>query len=85
MDITKIVNRFNRNNTFGHVESGDIFRKNIVFHEHGHQISSGEKFHDEVKIKRILKRVEQLYYPWGSGFSQNITLSPDVRQLHVLI
>ena len=41
MDITKIVDRFNRNDTFGHVKSGDIFGKYIVFHEHGHQISSG--------------------------------------------
>ena len=69
MDITKIVDRFDRNDTFGHVESGDIFGKNIIFHEHGHQIASREKFHDEVKIKGILKRIEQLYYPWRGGFS----------------
>lgn len=58
VDETHLVNSFNRQNAFSDVESGDILRESVVLDEHGHQITSRQKLHNEVEILRVLERVE---------------------------
>lgn len=40
MNETEIVNGLNSQYTFSEIESGDVFRKCIVFDEHCHQVAS---------------------------------------------
>lgn len=50
MDVSQVVYRFYSKDTLCHVESCDIFREYIILHEHGHEITSGKEFHDEIEV-----------------------------------
>ena len=85
--------------TFRHVELGDILRESVVLDQpvwsakashlewngaislHSHQIPSWQELHDEVEVLRVLERVKELDDPRRIRFGQNITFSPDVREL----
>jgi len=63
MNVSQVVYRFYSKDTLCHVESCDIFREYVILHEHGHEIASGKKLHDEIEVQRILERIEQLDHP----------------------
>jgi hypothetical protein len=46
MDETELVDSFDSENAFRHVEAGNVLRKCVVLDEHGHEIAAGEEFHD---------------------------------------
>lgn len=81
----KVVDCFNRQDTFCHVEASDVFGKRVILYEHSHQVTSGKKFHDQVQVCWVLERVEELHHPGRIGFCQNVTLGAYVRQLTRLI
>lgn len=81
MDITQIVYGFNRQDTFCHIKPRHILREYVVLHQHGHQIASGQELHDQVEIKRILERIEQLHDPRRGGFGENVAFGSDVGEL----
>lgn len=81
----KVVDRFDRQDTFCHVEASDVLGKRVILNEHSHQVTSGKKFHDQVQVCWVLERVEELHHPGGIGFCQNVTLGAYVRQLTRLI
>jgi hypothetical protein len=58
MYISEFMDGFNGKDALCHVESGNVFRENIILHQHGHEIASRKKLHDEVEINRVLERVE---------------------------
>lgn len=45
VDETEFVNSFDSKNAFCHIKAADIFAECVVFDEHCHEISSGQKFH----------------------------------------
>jgi hypothetical protein len=54
---------FDREDTLCHIEASDVLRKRVILYEHSHQVASGEKFHNQVQVCWVLKRVEELYHP----------------------
>lgn len=48
MEETKLVNGLDCHHDFGHVKSGDILGKDLVFDEHCHQITAGQELHQKV-------------------------------------
>ena len=58
MNKSKIVYRFDRQDTFRHVETSDVLGKRVILNEHSHQVTSGKKFHDQVQVCWVLERVE---------------------------
>ncbi len=81
MDISQVMYGFNGKYTLCHVKPRYIFRKNVIFHQHSHQISSRKEFHDEVEIQGILEGVEQLYDPRGCGLGEDVSLCSHMSQL----
>lgn len=81
MNVSKVMDGFNGQYTFGHVEPSNIFRKHVVFHQHSHQISTREELHDEIQIERVLERVEQLNNPRRCRFRKDISFRAYVSQL----
>lgn len=96
MDETKIMHSLNSQDTFGHVELGDVLRESVVFDEpiygqlklyisfwslHSHQVTTGEEFHDKVKILRVLERVVQLHDPRGITLGKDVPFSSNMRKL----
>jgi hypothetical protein len=75
------MDSFNCQYTLCHVETSDIFREDIVSHQHCHEIATGQKLHDKIEIERILERVKQLHDPWGCRLRQDVSLRTNVSQL----
>ena len=46
MDEPKLMYSFNCHNTLGNIEPCHVLGKSVVFYEHGHEVSTREKFHD---------------------------------------
>lgn len=46
----KVMDRFDRKDTFGHVEASDILGERVILYEHSHQVTPGKKFHDQVQV-----------------------------------
>jgi hypothetical protein len=46
MNVSELVHSFNSENAFGQVETRNVLREDIVFHEHRHQVAAREEFHD---------------------------------------
>ena len=82
---SKVVDCFDRQDTFRHVEASDVLGKRVILNEHSHQVTSGKKFHDQVQVCWVLERVEELHHPGRIGFCQNVALGAYVRQLTWLI
>ena len=57
------MDRFDRHDTFRHVEPSNVLGKCVILNEHSHQVTSGKKFHDQVQVCWVLERVEELYHP----------------------
>jgi len=60
---SKAMDRFNREDTFCHVEARDVLGKRVILNEHSHQVTPGKKFHDQVQVCWVLERVEELHHP----------------------
>ena len=58
MNEAKLMYCLDREDTFRNIKSCDILGESIVLDEHSHQITTREKLHDEVQIRRILEGVE---------------------------
>jgi len=65
MDVSKVMDGLDCQNALGHIETRHIFGKDIVLHEHGHQIASGKELHDQIEVQWILEGIEELYDPGG--------------------
>lgn len=63
MNETKTMNGFDCHHTFCHIEARHIFREGVILDEHCHQVTTREKFHDQVELGRVLKRVKELDDP----------------------
>jgi len=48
MDEAQLVHRFNSESDFGHVEARDIFREDLVFDKHCHEISTRQEVHKHI-------------------------------------
>jgi hypothetical protein len=46
MDEPKLMYSFNGHYTLGNIEPCHVLGKCVVFYEHGHEVSTREKFHD---------------------------------------
>ena len=52
----KLVHSLYCHHNFGHVEAGDILGEDLVFDQHGHQITTRQELHQQVKIRSVLER-----------------------------
>ena len=85
MQEAKFMNSFDGHNDFCHVESSNILRENFILDQHGHQVTTRQEFHQEVKVSSVLERGVQLDQPRVVlGIGQNITLCTNVGQLILL-
>lgn len=64
MNVSQIMYGFYGKDTLCHIKSSDIFGKDIVLHEHGHEVAARKELHDEIEVQRILEGIEQLDHPW---------------------
>jgi hypothetical protein len=60
---SKVMDRFDREHTFRHVEASNVFGECVILYEHRHQVAPGKKFHDQVQVCWILERVKELHHP----------------------
>ena len=60
---SKVVDRFDRQDTFCHVETSDVLGKRVILNEHSHQVTPRKKFHDQVQVCWVLERVKELHHP----------------------
>lgn len=81
MNEAKLVHSFDSKNDLSHVEARDVLCKDLVFDEHGHQVTARQKLHEHVKEGSILERRVQLDNPWTVGLGENVTLRANVGQL----
>lgn len=85
MQETKLVNSLDSHDHFRHIESRNVLRENFVLDQHGHQVTTRQEFHQQVKISGILERGVQLDQPRiVLGVGKNVTLRTDVGQLVLL-
>jgi hypothetical protein len=85
MDEPKFVHGFNSQDDLGHVESRDVFAKDLVLDEHGHQVTTRQKLHEHVEECRVLERCVQLDKPRALCVGENVALSADVCELVFLV
>lgn len=81
VDEAQLVHRFDRQQNFSHVEPSNIRSKGLVFDEHGHQITAGQKLHEHVQERLILEGGMKLHDPRTVRLRQNITFCTNMRQL----
>ena len=55
VDEAKLVDRFYRQHALRNVESRHVLGEGVVFDQHRHQVTAGQKFHDQVKVRGILE------------------------------
>jgi hypothetical protein len=60
---SKVMDRFDREDAFRHVETSNVLGERVILNEHSHQVTSGKKFHDQVQVCWVLERVKELHYP----------------------
>ena len=56
MNETELVDRLYSKRDLGHVEPRDVFGEDFILDQHGHQITTGQEFHEHVKEGAVLKR-----------------------------
>lgn len=81
----KLVDSFDRKCQFSHVKARDVLGEDLVFDEHCHKISTGQKLHQHVEESAVLKGSVQLDHPRTVRLGKNVTLRADVRQLILLV
>lgn len=81
MDEAEVVYGLDRECALGHVKSRNVFRKNIIFHQHRHQVPARQELHDQIKVEGILERVVQLHDPRRGRLGKNIALCANMREL----
>lgn len=85
MQETKLVNSLDSHYHFRHVESCNVLREDFILDQHGHQITTRQEFHQQVKVSGVLERGVQLDQPRVVlGVGKNVTLRTDVGQLVLL-
>jgi hypothetical protein len=77
----ELVDGVDGQDAFCHVETGDVLAECVVLDQHGHEISTGEKFHEKIEILRVLERIEELDDPRRVGLGKHVALSADVGKL----
>jgi hypothetical protein len=85
MDEPKFVHGFDSQDDLGHVESRDVFAKDLVLDEHCHQVTTRQELHEHVEESRVLERGVKLDEPWALCVGENVALSADVRELVFLV
>ena len=66
--IVELMHAPDRERRLSNVESRLFLRENIVFHQDGHQVTTGQIFHHKVEILVVLEGVVKLHDPrivWG--------------------
>lgn len=81
MYVAEVVNSLDRKNAFCHVESCDIFREDVVLHQHSHEITTRKELHDEIQVVRVLKRIEKLNDPRRRRFCKKVSLRANMSKL----
>jgi len=82
MDIVELMNRVDSRDKLSHVKTSFVFGKDILFNKLGHQVSTRDKFHDEIKEILILEGKVKLSHPIIIiCFDQNISLCPNMGNL----
>ena len=55
MNVAEVVYSLDSEDTFRHVETGDILGEHVVLHEHCHEIASRKELHDQIEVEWILE------------------------------
>ena len=63
MDEAKFVHSFDSQRDLCHIESRNVFRKDLVFDQHGHEITTRQELHQHVQERRVLERCMQFHQP----------------------
>ncbi len=84
MDEAQFMHGFNGERDLSHVETGDVLGENLIFDQHGHQVTTGKKLHEHVEEGAVLEGGMQLDNPRAVGLGENISLGADVGQLVLL-
>src|SRR5699024_3638524 len=70
---------------FRHVKSCNVLGEDLILDKHSHQVTTGQEFHEQVEIGRILEGGMQLHKPRVIlRVGQNITLGANMSQLVLL-
>ena len=85
MDEAKFVHGFNSQDNLSHVESRDVFAKDLVLDEHCHQVTTRQELHEHVEECRVLERGVQLDEPRALCVCENVALSANVGKLVLLV
>lgn len=78
---TKLVHGFYGQYNLCHIESCDVFGKDFVFDEHGHQVTSRQELHEHVQEGVVLERGVQLNDPRAVRFGEDVTFGSYVGKL----
>ena len=81
MDEAKLMNSFYSKSNLSHVEAGDVLSEDLIFDEHGHQVTSRQELHQHVQERAVLERCVELNQPRTVCIRENVTLGTYVRQL----
>lgn len=85
MDEAKLVHNLNSKSELGHVKARNVFRKDFVLDEHGHQVAAWEELHEEIQEGVVLEGREQLHDPSAVRLGEDISLCANVRKLIFLV
>ena len=50
------VHSFDSQSDLSHIESRDVFRKDLVLDKHSHQVTARQELHKHVEESRVLER-----------------------------
>lgn len=81
MDESQLMHCFDSQGDFSHIEPRDVFRKDLILDEHGHQISTGQKLHQHVQECRVLERGVQFDEPRAVSIGKDVALGANVGKL----
>lgn len=81
---SKLVHGLDGQSKLSHVETSDILGEDFVLDKHGHQVTTGQEFHQHVQESVVLESSVQLDDPRAVRLGENVTLRADVGKLVLL-
>jgi hypothetical protein len=84
MNEAELMDSFNGQCDFRHVETSNVFREDLILNEHSHQITTRQEFHQHVQERAILKGCVKLDDPRTVRLSKNITFRANMCKLVLL-